>query len=201
MQFLVTLLCSFFNPLVWFSGSVLDYKLLSPVFESWWEHIWRLFQFSLRFITFAGRSAHLAYQVHKSGRKTLVIIIILDPLCMNYYFLCYFVLYFIFKYSLITSTITRRKFLIRLWTWPIIYYWMNYELLIIIYLYCVRVWNTYLLSLLPPWSNWQGALNHRLLQPEFESRRGHSWFSSLTLFHYIWRSFAPFSLRRAQKWP
>ena len=31
-------------------------------------HLWR------RFITFGGRSAHLAYHVHKSGRKTSIII-------------------------------------------------------------------------------------------------------------------------------
>ena len=34
----------------------------------------------------------------------------------------------------------RRKFLARLWTSQKIYYWMNYELLIIIYFYCVSVW-------------------------------------------------------------
>ena len=62
----------------WSSGSVLDHKSLPPVFESWPGHIWRLFRLSLRFITFRGRSAHLAYLVHKSGRKTSIIIIIID---------------------------------------------------------------------------------------------------------------------------
>ena len=60
----------------WSSGSVLDYRSLPPVFESRRGHIWRLFRLSLRLITFGGRSAHLAYLVHKSGRKTSIIIII-----------------------------------------------------------------------------------------------------------------------------
>ena len=58
-------------------------------------------------------------------------------------FILYSVLYFIFKQhcaSIITSTATRRKFLARLWTSAVIYYWINYKLLIIIYLYFVRVW-------------------------------------------------------------
>ena len=38
--------------------------------------VWgRVFHFSLRFITFGSRSAHLAYHVHKSGPKTSIIII------------------------------------------------------------------------------------------------------------------------------
>jgi len=37
--------------------------------------IWRVFHLWLRFITFAGGSAHLAYCVHKSGCKTSMIII------------------------------------------------------------------------------------------------------------------------------
>jgi len=44
------------------------------MFESRRGHIWRLFRLSLRFITFVGRSIHLAYVVHKSGRKTSIII-------------------------------------------------------------------------------------------------------------------------------
>ena len=31
-------------------------------------HIWRVFHLRLRLITFGGRSAQLAYHVHKSGR-------------------------------------------------------------------------------------------------------------------------------------
>ena len=60
----------------WSSVSVLDHRSLPPVFESGCGHIWRLFRLSLRLITFGGRSAHLAYHVHKSGRKTSIIIII-----------------------------------------------------------------------------------------------------------------------------
>jgi len=42
-------------------------------FESWCGHIWRAFDLCLRFITFGGGSAHLAYDVHKSGKKTSTI--------------------------------------------------------------------------------------------------------------------------------
>ena len=48
---------------------------LPPVFESQLWHIWRVFHLWLRFITFGGRSAHLAYLVHISGRKTPIIIL------------------------------------------------------------------------------------------------------------------------------
>ena len=54
----------------WSSGSVLDHRSLPPMFESWHGHIWRLFHLKLHYITIGGRSAHLAYQVHKSGCKT-----------------------------------------------------------------------------------------------------------------------------------
>ena len=50
-------------------GSALDHRSLPPEFESRRGQIWRVFHLSLRFITFGGRSAHLAYHVHKSGRK------------------------------------------------------------------------------------------------------------------------------------
>ena len=59
----------------WSSGSVLDHRSLPPVFESRHGHIWRAFHVWLHFITFGGRSAHLAYHVHKSGCKTSIIII------------------------------------------------------------------------------------------------------------------------------
>ena len=59
----------------WSSGSVLDHRSLPHVFESRRGHIWRLFRLLLRLTTFGGRSAHLAYFVHKSGRKTSIIII------------------------------------------------------------------------------------------------------------------------------
>jgi len=62
----------------WSSGSVLDHRSLPPVFESRRGHIWRLFRLLLRLITFGGRSAHLAYLVQKSGRKTSIIIISLS---------------------------------------------------------------------------------------------------------------------------
>ena len=48
-------------------GSVLEYGSLPPAFESRCRHMWRvlLFHLWLRFITFGGRSTHLAYPVHK----------------------------------------------------------------------------------------------------------------------------------------
>ena len=60
----------------WSSGSVLDYRSLPPMFESQCGHIWRMFHLWLCFITFGGRSAHLAYHVHKNSCKTPIIIII-----------------------------------------------------------------------------------------------------------------------------
>jgi len=54
----------------WSSGSLLDHRSLPPIFESRRGHIWRLFRLWLHLITFGGRSAHLAYPVHKRGRKT-----------------------------------------------------------------------------------------------------------------------------------
>jgi len=60
----------------WSSGSALDHRSLPSEFESRRGHIWRLFHLSLPFVTFGGRSAHLAYLVHKSGCKTPVIIIV-----------------------------------------------------------------------------------------------------------------------------
>ena len=58
-------------------GSALDHRSLPPEFESRRGHTWRVFHLLLRFITFGGRLAHLAYHVHKSGRKTAIIIIII----------------------------------------------------------------------------------------------------------------------------
>ena len=65
----------------WSSGRVLDHRSLPPVFESRCRHIWRLFRLWLRLITFGGRSAHLAYFVHKSGRKTSIIIFQVKGIC------------------------------------------------------------------------------------------------------------------------
>jgi len=67
----------------WSSGSVLDDRSLPPRFESRRGHIWKLFHLWLRFITFGGRSVHLAYHVHKSGRKTLIIILNLNILTQD----------------------------------------------------------------------------------------------------------------------
>ena len=51
----------------WSNGSVLYHRTLPPMFEYRCGHIWRVFHLWLR-------STHLAYHVHTSGRKTLIII-------------------------------------------------------------------------------------------------------------------------------
>ena len=57
----------------WSSGSVLDHRSLPSGFESRSGHTWMFCRPWLRLITFGGRSAHSAYHVHKSGRKTATI--------------------------------------------------------------------------------------------------------------------------------
>ena len=56
------------------TGSELDHRSLPLEFKSRHGHIWRVFHLWPRFITFGGGSAHLAYYVHKSGRKTPIFI-------------------------------------------------------------------------------------------------------------------------------
>jgi len=60
----------------WSGGSVLEHRSLPSVFESRRGDIWRLFHLWLLFTVFRGRSAHLAYHMHKSGIKTPNIIFI-----------------------------------------------------------------------------------------------------------------------------
>jgi len=57
-------------------GSALDHRSLPPEFESRRGHIWRVVHLWLRFITFGGRSGHLAYRVHKNNRQTSIIVLI-----------------------------------------------------------------------------------------------------------------------------
>ena len=64
------------GPLCGLVGSALDH--IRPGFESRRGHVWRVFDLWLRFITFRCLSAHSAYQVLKSGRKTSIIIINMD---------------------------------------------------------------------------------------------------------------------------
>ena len=59
------------------TGSALDHRSTPPEFESRRGHIWRVYYLWRRFITFGGRSAHLGYHVHKSSRKTSIIVIII----------------------------------------------------------------------------------------------------------------------------
>ena len=66
------------------SKNVLTAMAQCPEFESRYGHIWRMFHLWLRFITVGVRSAHLVHHVHKSGRKTLLVIIIDGTV---YYFL------------------------------------------------------------------------------------------------------------------
>ena len=58
---------------VWKGGAEIPWEW-SPEFESRHRHMWRVFHLWLPFITFGGRLAHLAYPVHKSGRKTPIVI-------------------------------------------------------------------------------------------------------------------------------
>ena len=67
----------FVRPRGGLTGSALDHRSLPPAFESRRGHIWRVFHLRLRFVTVGGRSAHLAYRVTESGRKTSIIIIII----------------------------------------------------------------------------------------------------------------------------
>ena len=46
--------------------------------------MWKVFHFLLLFITFGGHSAHLVYLVHKSGRKTSIIITIIITIITNF---------------------------------------------------------------------------------------------------------------------
>ena len=55
--------------------SALDRRSLRSELESRRGHIWKVSHLWVRFITFEGSSAYLAYHVHKSGRKTSIIII------------------------------------------------------------------------------------------------------------------------------
>jgi len=56
------------------TGSALNHRSLPPEFESRHGPLWRVFYLWVRFITFGGCSTHLAYQVHKSGCKTSIIV-------------------------------------------------------------------------------------------------------------------------------
>jgi len=56
------------------NGSILDHGSQPPEFEPRCWHIWRLFHFFDFTSFFGGRLAHLAYHVHKTGHKTLIVI-------------------------------------------------------------------------------------------------------------------------------
>jgi len=52
------------------TGSAVGYRSIVPGLKPRSSYVRRVFHLSLRSITSGGRSAHLAYPVHKSGRKT-----------------------------------------------------------------------------------------------------------------------------------
>jgi hypothetical protein len=54
-------------------GCSLEHRSLPAEFEYWCGHSWRVFHLGLSF-RIGCRSAHLAYLVHQSGRKTSIII-------------------------------------------------------------------------------------------------------------------------------
>jgi len=74
---------SVFIPLCVGFASALDHWSLPPEFESRRSHIWGVFHLWLRLVTFRGRSAHLAYHVHKSGLRTSIITIIIIIICVG----------------------------------------------------------------------------------------------------------------------
>ena len=51
------------------TGSAISHRSIAPRFKPRPGYVRRVFHLTLRLITFGGRSAHLAYAVHKSGRK------------------------------------------------------------------------------------------------------------------------------------
>ena len=92
------------------TGSVLYHRSLPPEFEPRRGHIWGVFHLSLRFITFVARSAHLAYHVHKTGRKTSIIILLLlhEVLNPSYSHWCAFIIWnkMVLPTAATTTTIT-----------------------------------------------------------------------------------------------
>ena len=56
------------------TGSAVGRISIAPGFKPRLGYFRRVFHLSLRLITFGGRSAHLAYLVQKSGRKTTTFI-------------------------------------------------------------------------------------------------------------------------------
>ena len=103
-----TYIHTYWAPL-WSSGSVLDHRSLPPVFESRRGHIWRLFRLSLRLITFGGRSAHLPYLVHKSGRKTSIIIIIITYIPTYYNVNWWWRVMLVVMFSILYNTTITKK--------------------------------------------------------------------------------------------
>ena len=59
-------------------GSAAGRRSLAPVFKPRSSYIRRVFRLSLRLITFGGRSAHLAYLVHKSSRNRANVVLQTD---------------------------------------------------------------------------------------------------------------------------
>jgi len=52
------------------TSCMVNHRSIAPGFKPRMGYVRRVFVLSLRLITFGGRSAHLAYLVHKGGRKT-----------------------------------------------------------------------------------------------------------------------------------
>ena len=59
------------------TGSAVGHKSIAPRFKLRPGYVGKAFRVSLRLITFGGRSAHLANLVHKSGRKTPIIVVVI----------------------------------------------------------------------------------------------------------------------------
>ena len=91
------------------TDSVLDHRSLPSVFEYRRGYIWRLFHLCVHFITFEGRSVHLAYHVHKCGHKTstLIIIIISD----TYLGFSYAITYLFWSISFLCDNLKRKMYI------------------------------------------------------------------------------------------
>ena len=70
-------LCCYVGCLHGLTGSMVNHRSIAPGFKPWPDYVRRVFYLWLCLIIFGGHSAHLAYFVHKSGRKTVTFYLLL----------------------------------------------------------------------------------------------------------------------------
>jgi len=103
-------------------------------------HIWRLFRLLLHFISCGGRSAHLAYHVHKSGCETAIIVIMFIVYDLSCAKDCWYVYNWLMIFYLWSRMIAVT------WCWTAL--WMS-----------ARRFST------PIWMIWNGKVRHLLQRP------------------------------------